>query len=194
MILLVIATAALHSFGTAAFSTLFPVFGRKMLDLGPVEVGYLWSAFGVGLFLTSMALLRVIGWSMERRIKAIAASAAMTGSALLALASSPDGLIAAVWMVVIGLGCGVFTPIAWGVLQELAPEALVGRVLTIYGTGAMTAAIAGMTAFGWTTQDWGERPSVIGIGLVLLVTALFAARFGGWVRLRTVDGATVLRT
>jgi len=190
MILLVIATAALHSFGTAAFSTLFPVFGRKMLDLGPVEVGYLWSAFGIGLFLTSMALIRVVGWSLEQRIKAIAASAAMTGSALLALATSPTGLIAAIWMIVIGLGVGVFTPIAWGVLQELSPEALVGRVLTIYGTGAMTAAIAGMTAFGWATQDWGERPSVVGIGLVLLVTAVFAARFGGWIR----TSASALRT
>ncbi|MGH9197957.1 MAG: MFS transporter, partial [Acidimicrobiia bacterium] len=56
IVLLFIIIAALHSFGTAAFSTLFPVFGRKMLDLGPVEVGYLWSALGVGLFFMSLGL------------------------------------------------------------------------------------------------------------------------------------------
>ena len=48
-ILLLILAASLYTFGTAAFSTLLPVFARKLLDLGPAEVGYLWSAFGAGL-------------------------------------------------------------------------------------------------------------------------------------------------
>jgi MFS family permease len=79
-------------------------------------------------------------------------------------------------MVVIGAGIGAFTPIAWGVLQEVAPERLVARVLTIYGTGAMTAAIAGMTTFGWVTQQFGERASVVGIGVMLIATAVLVVR------------------
>jgi hypothetical protein len=41
--------AALYTFEASAVATLLAVFGRTMLELGPVEVGYLRSALGVGL-------------------------------------------------------------------------------------------------------------------------------------------------
>jgi MFS family permease len=177
VILLLIAIAALHSFGTAAFSTLFPVFGRKLLDLGPVEVGYLWSALGIGLFLISLVLVRMTQWDLSKRLFVIAVSSGISGLALFGLASAPGSMAAAACMIIIGGGIGTFTPIAWGVLQEVSPQQLVGRVLTIYGTGAMTSAIAGMTLFGWVTQEYGEWTSVMGIGVVLIVTAVLVFRF-----------------
>jgi MFS transporter, DHA3 family, macrolide efflux protein len=181
ILLLLIIIAALHSFGTAAFSTLFPVFGRKMLDLGPVEVGYLWSALGVGLFFISLGLVRMTDWNFSRRLHVIAISSGISSVALFGLAGAPNSTVAAVCMVVIGAGIGAFTPLAWGVLQEVSPERLVARVLTIYGTGAMTAAIAGMTTFGWVTQQFGERMSVIGIGIVLLATAVLVVTSQQWI-------------
>jgi len=180
ILLLLIIIASLHSFGTAAFSTLFPVFGRKMLDLGPVEVGYLWSALGVGLFLMSLGLIRITERPFIQRLHVIALSSGISGAALFGLAGAPDSFVAAACMIVIGAGIGAFTPIAWGVLQEVSPERLVGRVLTIYGTGAMTAALAGMTAFGWITEQVGERTSVMGIGLVLVSTAGLVHISGRW--------------
>lgn len=188
MILFLILIAALHSFGTSAFSTLFPVFGRKMLDLGPIEVGYLWSTFGIGLFLASLGLVRITEWDLWKRMQMIAVASTTSGIALFALATTPDRVAAAAYMGVIGGGIGVFTPIAWGVLQEIAPEHLVGRILTIYGTGAMSAAIAGMTALGWATQELGERPSVMTIGFVLVITALVAWRLSIWVRQQPAPG------
>jgi MFS family permease len=180
LILLLIVTAALYSFGTSAFSTLFPVFGRKMLDLGPIEVGYLWSALGVGLLCMSLGLVRLTEWDLWKRLQVIATSSAISGGALFVLSIAADRLSAGICMVLVGGGLGVFTPVAWGVLQEISPDRLVGRVLTIYGTGAMAAAIAGMTAFGWITQQFGERISVIGIGFILLLTAGFAAGVSRW--------------
>ena len=182
LILLLVVTAALYSFGTSAFSTLFPVFGRKMLDLGPIEVGYLWSALGVGLLLMSIGLIRLTEWDLWKRMQVIAVASAVSGLALFALAGAPDRIIATGCMVIIGCGLGVFTPIAWGVLQEISPDHLVARILTIYGTGAMAAAIAGMTLFGWLTQQLGERSSVVGIGIVLVVTAGVAIGFSRWIR------------
>src|SRR5574337_592943 len=64
-LLLLTGTAVLYTFGTSALTALFPVFARKMLGLGPVEVGYLWSALGVGLLLTSIGLLWVTDWRSE---------------------------------------------------------------------------------------------------------------------------------
>ena len=62
VILLLILTAGCYGFGASALTTLFPVFAKKLLGLGPVEVGYLWSALGVGLLVMSIVLL----WFTER--------------------------------------------------------------------------------------------------------------------------------
>jgi MFS family permease len=78
----------------------------------------------------------------------------------------------------IGAGIGMFTPVAWGILQEIAPQHMVGRLLTLYGAAAMAAAVVGMTLFGWMMQSMGEKPGVIGIGLVLFATASMAGRTG----------------
>jgi len=173
-ILLVTATAACYTFGTGALTTLFPVFGRKLLDLGPVEVGYLWSALGVGLLLMSLALVRLPEWSQGRRIALIGATSAVTGVAVCALIFVRHHLAAACLMGVIGGGMGAMTPIAWGLLQELAPIEKVGRVLSIYNTGAMIAAIAGISTFGWVTEELGEPASLAGIGAMLFLTAAVA--------------------
>lgn len=181
IILLLIGAASMYTFATSAFSTLFPVFGKKLLDLGPVEVGYLWSAFGIGLLLVSLGLVSLSGWTLPRRIQVMSASSFISGLALLGLIVTTNRLVAALLMVIIGMGAGTLTPIAWGVLQEITPATLLGRVLAIYNLGAMTSAIAGMTIFGWTTQEFGERPSVFGIGVGLFLSALVAARVVRWI-------------
>jgi MFS family permease len=183
-LLWLIATAGVHTFGTSAFSTLFPVIGRALLHLGPVEVGSLWSAFGVGLFAISLGLSRMTGWSLTQRASGIAVASMMTGAAVLGLLWVTNRGAAAVLMGVIGSGVGVFTPIAWGMLQELSPDDLVGRVVTLYGTSAMVAAMVGVSMFGWLTQAYGERMSVMGIAVVMLMTAVAAMAFSRWLRAR----------
>lgn len=69
---------------------------------------------------------------------------------------------------------GAFTPIAWGIIQELTPGHLIGRVLGLYGTGAMTSAIVGISSFGWITERYGPAPGLLGIGIVMFATALVA--------------------
>lgn len=182
IILLLIGAASMYTFASSAFSTLFPVFGQKLLDLGPIEVGYLWSAFGVGLLLVSLGLISLSGWPLYRRMQIMSASSLVSGCAMVGIVWTSNRVIAALLMMVIGMGAGTLTPIAWGILQEISPTSLLGRVLAIYNLGAMTSAIAGMTLFGWTTQEIGERLSVVGIGVGFLLTALVAARLVRWVR------------
>lgn len=175
-LLLLTATAALHTFGSGALTALFPVFARKMLDLGPVEVGYLWSALGIGLLLASIGLLWVTNWLVNDRLKVIVSTSVVSGAALCGLVWTIDPYLAGLLMGIAGLGLGAFTPIAWGMIQELAPSHMVGRVLGLYGTGAMTAAIGGISAFGWITEQQGPETGLLGIGAVLLLSALVAAR------------------
>lgn len=176
VILFLTGTAALYTFGTSALTALFPVFARKMLGLGPVEIGYLWSALGIGLLVTSIGLLWVTEWTLKDRTRLIVGTSALSAAATGALTWTPDPYQAGVLMGLIGCGMGAFTPIAWGVIQELAPRHMIGRILGLYGTGAMIAAIAGISAFGWITERQGPEAGLLGIGLVLLLTAIVAWR------------------
>ena len=176
VILLLVVTAGCYGFGASALTTLFPVFARKLLGLGPVEVGYLWSALGMGLLLMSMALLRFTEWNLSARTRIIAGASVASALAIGVLVWTNNLLLVGLLMIVIGGGMGAFTPIAWGIVQELTPGNLVGRVMSLYSTGAMTAAISGISMFGWVTERFGESTGVAGIGATFLLTA----SLGGW--------------
>jgi MFS family permease len=176
VIMLLVVTAGCYAFGASALTTLFPVFAKKLLGLGPVEVGYLWSALGVGLLLMSMTLLRFSGWNLSDRIRIIVGASVASALAIGVLVWTKDLYLVSLLMIVIGGGMGAFTPIAWGIVQELTPQMMVGRVLGLYSTGAMTAAISGISMFGWVTERFGESTGVAGIGATFLLTA----SLGSW--------------
>jgi len=176
VIVLLIITAGCYGFGASALTTLFPVFARKLLGLGPVEVGYLWSALGVGLLLMSMVLLRFTEWNLSDRTRIIAGASVASALGIGVLVWTKDLFLVGLLMIVIGGGMGAFTPIAWGIVQELTPGNLVGRVMSLYSTGAMTAAISGISVFGQVTERFGESAGIAGIGATFLLTA----SLGSW--------------
>ncbi len=174
--LLLTATAALYTLATSAFTTLFPVFSRRLLDLGPVEVGYLWSTLGMGLLATSIALTVISAWSVKRRAAMIVFSSAVSGAALMAIVTTKHMAVAALLLGLLGAGIGVLTPVAWGILQELTPPHLLGRAIAFYTMGAMTAAMGGISFFGWMTGQFGEAAAVLTIGVIMWFTAVTAGR------------------
>lgn len=176
VVLLLIVAAGFYGFGASALTTLFPVLTKKMLDLGPIEVGYLWSTLGVGLLVMSIVLLWFTNWTLAGRINIIVGTSAVSGLAIGVLIWTKALFLVGLLMIVIGGGLGAFTPIAWGVLQELTPWNLLGRVMSLYSTGAMAAAISGISTFGWVTERFGESTGVAGIAAIFLLTATL----GGW--------------
>jgi len=189
-ILILILMASIYTFGTGAFTTLFPVFGKKMLALGPVEVGYLWSWLGIGFFLVSIVLVSLTQWDARYRFQVVSVSSVISGAALTGLVWTHDLAIATLLVVIIGMGFGTWTPIAWGMIQDVSPAQMVGRVMAIYTAIATATSMAGMTFFGWMTERFDEYTSVIGIGLVLVTLGVVAAWFSRWV----TDGVKVDRT
>ncbi len=182
-ILVLIVLASVYTFGSGAFTTLFPVFGRHLLGLGPVEIGYLWSWLGTGLLLASIGLVRVSAWDLARRLSVIAISSALAGVALVGVTWTQDVRIASLLVACVGLGFGTWTPIAWGIIQEVAPPGLVGRVMAVYTAVATATSMLGMTVFGWVAESFGSVPSVLGIGVVMGVlaggTVWFRGQVGG---------------
>jgi DHA3 family macrolide efflux protein-like MFS transporter len=176
-ILTLILLASLYTFGTGAFTTLFPVFGKSLLALGPVEIGYLWSWLGMGLLVVSLVLMWLSEWNLSSRLRAISVSSLISGTALWGLVRTQDLVLATLLVAVIGMGFGAWTPIAWGLIQELSPAHIVGRVMAIYTAIATTTSMVGMTFFGWMVEAFDEYTSLIGIGMVLVVLGLAAAMF-----------------
>jgi len=188
-ILMLILMASVYTFGTGAFTTLFPIFGKKLLGLGPVEVGYLWSWIGIGLFLVSLTLVSLTQWNARKRVQLVSVSSVIGGGALCGLVWTHDLVMATVLVALIGIGFGTWTPIAWGMIQEFSPAHLVGRVMAIYTAVATATSMAGMAFFGWITERFNEYTSVIGIGVVLFLLALTAA----WFSRRVTDPAILPR-
>ncbi len=177
-LLILIVLASIYTFGSGAFTTLFPVFGRQLLGLGPVEVGYLWSWLGVGLLVSSLGLTRLSEWDLNRRLVAITVSCVLAGLALVGLTWTNDFRVAAACVTCIGIGLGAWTPIAWGMIQELAPLGMVGRVMAVYTAMATATSMLGMSVFGWVTESFGSVTSMIGIGGVMFLLAMGTVWFG----------------
>lgn len=176
-IVILIVLASMYTFAAGAYTTLFPVFGKKMLALGPVEVGYLWSWLGIGLFVVSLALVPLSQWETRRRVQVVAVSCVIGAVALCSLVLTQSLVVATVLVTIIGMGFGTWTPIAWGMIQEFVPAEMVGRVMSIYTAIATATSLAGISFFGWLTEQVNEHTSLMGIGCVLFLLGLAAAWF-----------------
>jgi MFS family permease len=170
-------TAALYSLAASAFIFLLPVFAKEVLAVGPTELGWLWSAQGIGMLATSLWLASAKQQAPQKRLQIIVRSLAVGGVAACTLSLLETALLATALVIVIGASFALFIPVVWGVLQELTPEHLLGRVFTMFTTGGMAFAMAGMLGFGWAADAVGPTPSLVGIGIILLGTALTASRF-----------------
>jgi DHA3 family macrolide efflux protein-like MFS transporter len=176
-VLLLMLTATLYSLGASAFVFLLPVFATQHLDASPVELGWLWSSLGIGMLAASAWLAWINQGDLQHRLRLISAALAVGAVAVCTLGMLQAPVMAAALIIVFGGTTAVFTPIVWAMLQELTPEPLLGRVFTTFSTGAMAAAMAGMAGFGWVADVIGPATSLIGIGVLLLGTAVIAALF-----------------
>jgi MFS family permease len=177
MMLGLMVAATLYSLAASAFVFMLPVFAKQLLHLGPMQLGWLWSALGVGMLIASGWLALLHQGDLPSRFRMIAAAMAVGALAVASLTIFQDFLAATILMVAIGGTTALFTPIAWALLQEITPAHLLGRVLTTFSTGGMFAAMIGMAAFGWTADTLGATVSLIGIAMTLMMTALLSLRF-----------------
>jgi MFS family permease len=169
--------SALYNLGASAFVFILPVYAKEFLQVGPVQLGWLWSGLGAGMLAVSTWLAWRHQGDLQSRLRLIVRGMAVGGLAVCSLSFLETPLIAAAAVMVVGGSTAIMNPVVWALLQEATPEHLLGRVLTTFSTGSMAAAMAGMTGFGWIADAVGPAESLIGLGLVLLLTAAVAIRF-----------------
>jgi MFS transporter, DHA3 family, macrolide efflux protein len=174
-VLVLMVAAALYSLAASAFAFMLPVFAEQNLSAGALEVGALWSALGAGMLATPTWLASLTQGDLHGRFTLIFRSMAVGGFAMCGLSMLTAPLVAGALILIIGGSTALFMPIVWGVLQEVTPAPMLGRVFTTFSTGSMASAMAGMAGFGWAADTMGPHVSLLGIGLVLLCTACLAA-------------------
>jgi MFS family permease len=147
-----------------------PLFVNDHLKADPVWLGWLWSAMGAGMLLTSVGLSCVKDLDRNARIILMGFSMVLGGSALQVLAHSHSVVWGFILVIVIGASTAAFTPIAWSIIQETTPTHLMGRVFTLVNTASMAMASGGMVAFGGVADTFGSMAGISMISLVFLVT------------------------
>jgi MFS family permease len=165
-------TALCYSLASSAFVFLLPVFAEKVLHVGAMMLGWLWSAYGAGMVAVSIALASARPHGPGTRLMTIAGAMVVGGVASFILAETAQPVLSVILVGVIGAGLAAFTPVVWGMLQEMAPEKLRGRIFSIFNTGAMSASMIGMVAFGWTTDRLGAHASLFGMAAIFWLTAV----------------------
>lgn len=185
-VLLLMLTATFYSVGISAFVFLLPVFAKDVLAVGPIQLGWLWSALGMGMLIASFGLASISQGDFPRRLHLISIALAVGGLAVGALRFLEAPFAAGVVIAMIGVSTAMFTPLVWTTLQELTPAPLLGRVFTSFATGGMAASMAGMAGFGWATDRLGPGVSLGGISFILLITAV-AVGTVGWYRSQMAD-------
>ncbi len=176
-VFVLVTISALYNLGASAFVFVLPVYAREALQVGPVELGWLWSALGAGMLAASAWLTFRPKNDVRSRMQILVSGTAVGGLATCTLSLLESPLIAAGFVILVGAGAALLNPVVFALLQEVTPSHLMGRVLTTFSTGSMAAAMVGMSGFGWIADAIGPAQSLIGLGLVLLLTALVATQF-----------------
>jgi MFS transporter, DHA3 family, macrolide efflux protein len=167
----IVLTALCYSVASSAFVFLLPVLADKVLHVGAMMLGWLWSAYGAGMVLISIALAVSKQRVASIRVLFITGAMLIGGAASFILSVTAAPLLSMALVAIIGAGLAAFTPIVWGLLQEMTPETLRGRIFAIFNTAAMSASMIGMVLFGWITDHVGPQVSLLGMGVILWMTA-----------------------
>ncbi|MGC3975563.1 MAG: MFS transporter [Nitrospira sp.] len=174
MVLTLVIISSLYNLGVSAFVFILPVYAKEFLQVGPVQLGWLWSALGVGMLAASAWLAWKKQSDIQGRLRIVVSGMTIGGLAVCSLSLLQTPLMAAGIVIIVGGSTAVLNPIIWALLQEVTPEHLIGRVVTTFSVGSMASAMAGMTGFGWVADAVGPAASLVGLGLVLLLTAAVA--------------------
>ena len=173
------------AFGNGAIS-LFPLYGAAAFGLGPLGIGLMFSARGVGALIGPL-LLRRRATDPARLYGVLAGSMAVFGLAYLALGVTDWYWLVLVLLVVAHAGGGANWILSTYGLQTVVPDSLRGRVFSADYTLATLVIAGSQVAFGLLSEVVPARE------LLALSGGLVLAYAGAWWlatrRLRTLEPA-----
>lgn len=168
---------ALFTLASTGFIFLLPIITKNILSGGPMFLGVIWSALGLGMIFMSVLLMSSARRTLIDHLLLISAGPVIEGLAIVGLAAV-DSLVAALGLViVIGAGTALVMPMITAFIQATAPQETRARALTIFGTITMVSAMAGMTAFSWAADHLGSRIALVVLGVVQMMAGVIGVMF-----------------
>lgn len=162
--------ALVLSVAAMPYTTLLPVFAAEVLGYGPDGLGLLMAATGVGALTAAIRLARRnTVWGLKT---SIAKAVTLFGVSLLALALSETLWLSMLILVVVGFSMVSSLAGTNTMLQSLAPEALRGRVVSLYTTASLGCTIFGSLLAGSSASYIGAQATVAAGGVLTLMAAL----------------------
>ena len=145
--------AALGAFGFSTMRTLLSVLARDTLHGGPRTFGVLFAAYGAGAVVGALA-----GAALSRTGRTLLVGGALLFSGtIVGLAPVHVTWLAAALLVVIGAGWATWSGQALAQVQLAAPDALRGRVISLYTYTIIASAPLGGLLGGWLAGVGGTE-------------------------------------
>lgn len=160
----------------ALMESTFGLWAERVLRWGPSEVAWILAGLGVGAVLLQGGgagrMARLFG---ERLTLLVGLALFVAGFGGLAAASSAPSLIAA--MIILVLGVGLSTPALNSLIASQAHEQERGAVMGMAQSAAALGRVAGPLCAGAIFDHWGP-PAPFVAGALVLLAALFVAMGG----------------
>ncbi len=176
--------AAIGLLATPVFSFTV-VFAHDVYGVGPLQLGLLSAAFGVGAVLAVPFVVRAKHNSGLAAI--MRAGLFVEGVAIVAFGLAPGVVTGALCLV--GVGFGFLLAISAGntALHLIVAQRLRGRVMALRLMTYMVSATVGALIEGWLVDLYGPRAAMVGIGLVFLAAVSFLLTPRGGRALARID-------
>jgi len=173
---LILGTAAVVGLAGFNVRVLIPILTAKTLHAGPHTLGFLFACFGLGALCGALVTA-----SAERpRWRRLLAGLGGLGIALLALALQRSTWASGALLLVVGAAFSTWSATGQTMLQLTAPDALRGRVVSLYLLVFGGFSPIGSVLSGWLAGVGGTRLAFLVTGLCVAATAVYdVTRIGG---------------
>jgi predicted MFS family arabinose efflux permease len=159
-------------FGLAAgVLVLIPVFAARVFGAGPVGIGLLMGARGLGALIGPFLGRRIAGADDRRLFHAIGLALATFGASYVLFGLAPSIAVAFGVVLCAHLGGGSQWALSTYGLQRIVPDFIRGRIFSFdFALVTLTLAVSSLVA-GWAADRLGPRPAAIGLGGLALIWA-----------------------
>jgi MFS family permease len=164
------------------FGVTIPALAQEVLHTDATGYGFLMTASGIG----SLVAALLIAFSGRSRAVLIPLGALLLGIALFAASMVQLYPAALVAMLFVGFGAIAMAATANTTVQLTAPDALRGRVISVYTTVFVGSTPVGGLLMGWIASSYGVDVSLAVAGVACAVMAIAAL---AW--LRRIRGAAL---
>jgi predicted MFS family arabinose efflux permease len=161
------------------------VFAGSVYDVGPLALGVLNTALGVGAILAVPVVVRAK--SHRGLAGSIRGGLLLQGGAIVAFGLAPGFVTGALALVAVGMGFLLTISSGNTAVQLIVAQRLRGRVMAVRLMVYMVATPIGALAQGWLSDRIGPRPTMVVAGLLLLVVATWFLTRRGARQLARVD-------